>query len=254
MAYGQELNIGLTIVLGALLAAGLLVRVMQNRMRGAKVSEHKVVLTTRAVYVVFTMAGVLVALHFLGLHWVNTRRILVAVVLIGCLLIVALRRYLPPLPFKAGDMVEVAGLLGLVESISLVNTRLKAFDGRTMFIPNSVIMKDKIINYHFTPNRRIDLTFGIGYKDDLIRAKAILAEMVAEDPRILGDPAPRVFVMGLGESSVNIRVWAWAKNSDYFRTRCDLIEKVKLRFDCEGITIAYPQVDVHLHGEMKPDV
>ena len=73
--------------------------------------------------------------------------------------------------------------------------------------------------------------------------------MVAEDPRILGDPAPRVFVMGLAESAVNIRVWAWTKNSDYFRTRCDLIEKVKLRFDCEGISISYPQMDVHVSQE-----
>jgi small conductance mechanosensitive channel len=223
-------------------------------MRGYKVSEHKVILTTRAIYVVFTMVGVLVALHTLGLQWVAIRRILFAVILIGCLLILLLRRYIPPVPFKAGNMVEVAGLLGVVESISVVNTRVKAFDGRTFFIPNSVIMKDKIINYHFTPNRRIDMTFGIGYKDDLIRAKAILAEMLAEDPRILTDPAPRVFVTGLGESSVNIRVWAWTKNSDYFRTRCDLTEKVKLRFDCEGITIAYPHVDVHLSQEnaMEP--
>jgi small conductance mechanosensitive channel len=251
MAYGEDLNIGLAIVLGAVLAAGLLVRVMQNRMRGAKASEQKVVLTTRVVYVVFTIVGVLLALHTSGLQWVAIRRVLFAVILMGCLLVLALRRYIPPLPFRAGDMVEVAGLLGLVESISVVNTRVKAFDGRTFFVPNSVIMKDKIINYHFTPNRRVDLAFGIGYKDDLLNAKAVLAEMLAEDPRILGDPAPRVFVTGLDENAVNVRLWAWTNNSDYFRTRCDFIEKVKLRFGCEGITIAYPQVDVHLYREAE---
>jgi small conductance mechanosensitive channel len=219
-------------------------------MRASKASEHKVALTTRALYVGFTMAGVLLALHTLGVEWVAIRRILVAVILIGCLCVLVLRRYLPPLPFKVGQMVEVAGLMGIVEGISVVNTRLKAFDGRTMFIPNSLIMKDKIINYHFTPNRRVDLRVGIGYKDDLLKAKSILAEMLAEDPRILGDPAPRVFVTGLDESSVNVRSWAWTKNSDYFRTRCDLIERVKLRFDCEGISIAYPQMDVHVSREV----
>jgi small conductance mechanosensitive channel len=193
-----------------------------------------------------TIGGVLLALHVLGVQWENIRKILGSLILIGCLFVLVLRRYLPPLPFKVGQMVEVAGLMGIVEGISVVNTRVKAFDGRTFFIPNSVIMKDKIINYHFTPNRRVDLRIGIGYKDDLLKAKAILAQMVAEDPRILGDPAPRVFVMGLDENSVNVRVWAWTKNADYFRTRCDLIEKLKLRFDCEGITIAYPQIDVHL--------
>jgi small conductance mechanosensitive channel len=247
MEHGWDLNLALVIVLGAVIAAGLLARLAQNRLRNAKAPEHKVALTTRAIYVGLTVLGILVALHTLGLQWVAIRRILFAVILIGCLLVLVLRRYIPPLPFKAGDMVEVAGLLGIVESISVVNTRLKAFDGRTMFIPNSVIMKDKIINYHFTPNRRVDLTFGIGYKDDLLKAKALVAEILAEDPRILGDPAPRVFVMGLAENSVNIRMWAWTRNPDYFRTRCDLIEKMKLRFDCEGITIAYPQVDVHVH-------
>lgn len=249
MEHGQDLNLALIIFLGAAIVSGLVVRLAQNRLRAAKVSEQKVALITRTIYVVFTLVGLLFALHVLGLQWVAIRRILFSVILIGCIAILVLRRYIPPMPFKAGDMVEVAGLLGIVESVSVVNTRLKAFDGRTMFIPNSVIMKDKIINYHFTPNRRIDLTFGLGYKDDLLRAKAIMAEMLAEDPRILEEPAPRVFVMGLSENSVNIRMWAWSKNSDYFRTRCDLIEKMKLRFDCEGITIAYPQLDVHLSAD-----
>jgi small conductance mechanosensitive channel len=248
--YGTDLNLALSIVLGGVIGAWLVAWLIQNRLRRAKAPEQRVVLTSRTIYVGFTVLGLLVALHTLGLQWGAIRRILGSLVLIGCLLVIVLRRYIPPLPFKAGDMVEVAGLLGIVESISIVNTRVKAFDGRTFFIPNNVVMKDKIINYHFTPNRRVDLTFGIGYKDDVLKAKALVAEILAEDPRILGDPAPRVFVMELAENSVNIRMWAWAKNADYFRTRCDLIEKVKLRFDCEGITIAYPQVDVHLHGEV----
>ena len=176
MAYGQELNLGLTIFLGGVIAAGFLVRFIENRLRESRVAEHKVVLIARSIYVGLTMAGALVALHVLGLHWVNTRRILVSVILIAGLVVVLLRRYIPPVPFKVGNMVQVAGVLGIVEAISVVNTRLKAFDGRTMFIPNSLIMKDKIINYHFTPNRRVDLHFGIGYKDDIIKAKGIVTE------------------------------------------------------------------------------
>ncbi len=249
--YGQELNLALMIVLGTWILAGLLVRFFQKRLRASRVAEQKILLIARATYVGLATTGVLVALHVLGLHWGSTRKMMFSLILVAALIVLVLRRYIPPLPFKVGDMVEVSGLLGIVESISVVNTRLKAFDGRTFFIPNSAIMKDKIINYHFTANRRVDLTFGVGYADDLLKAKSIVAEILTEDPRILQDPPPRVFVMNLGESSVNVRAWAWTKNSDYFRTRCDLIEKVKLRFDCEGITIAYRQMEVHLHEEAE---
>lgn len=149
-------------------------------------------------------------------------------------------------PFKIGDMVEAGGVTGTVEGISILNTRLSGFDGTKIVMPNTSVWGGKIVNYFETPTRRIDLVFGIGYEDDLKKAKQVLEEIVTADPRVLKDPAPSVVVVELADSSVNLAVRPWVNNADWWSTRCDVIERVKLRFDEEGISIPFPQQDVHL--------
>ncbi len=157
-------------------------------------------------------------------------------------------------PFKIGDMVEVGGTTGSVEGISILNTRLAGFDGTKITMSNSSVWGGKIVNYFETPTRRIDLVFGIGYDDDLKKAKQVLEEIVASDQRVLKEPAPSVVVTELADSSVNFAVRPWVNNSDWWATRCALIEQVKLRFDQEGISIPFPQQDVHLiTADDKPE-
>ncbi len=149
-------------------------------------------------------------------------------------------------PFKVGDVVEVQGFVGIVDQIQIFNTILKTFDNKTIFIPNAALSNGNITNYSMEPTRRVDMTFGIGYDDDLKKAKELLKKLVNEDERILKDPAPLVALAELADSSVNFTVKVWVKKEDYLNVFYDFQEKVKLTFDEQGISIPYPQHDVHL--------
>jgi small conductance mechanosensitive channel len=150
-------------------------------------------------------------------------------------------------PFKVGDVVEVAGVSGSVQEITLFNTVLYTFDNQVMIIPNGKISNDTITNVNANPTRRVDLVFGISYDDDIKAAHQLLADIVAEDDRVLAEPKTTIAVSELADSSVNFIVRPWVKTKDYWDVRFHLTEKIKLRFDEAGISIPYPQQDVHLH-------
>jgi len=150
-------------------------------------------------------------------------------------------------PFKADDYVEVAGVSGVVEEIRIFSTVLRTVDNRQIIVPNSGITGGSIINYSAKQTRRIDLVFGIGYGDDLKKAKDILQKILAEEERILKEPAADIGIAELADSSVNFYVRPWVKAVDYWPVRAALLEKTKLTFDREGISIPFPQQDVHLH-------
>jgi small conductance mechanosensitive channel len=150
-------------------------------------------------------------------------------------------------PFKQGDYVEAGGAAGTIEEVAIFNTVMKSPDNRKIIVPNGSIIGGSITNYSAHPTRRIDLVFGIGYDDDIRKAKQILERIVSEDGHVLEDPAPVVAVLELADSSVNFAVRPWVKTADYWDVYFDLTEKIKLTFDAEGISIPYPQTDVHLH-------
>jgi small conductance mechanosensitive channel len=157
-------------------------------------------------------------------------------------------------PFKVGDLVEVVDVLGYVEEVQIFNTILRTRDYKTVIIPNSNITADKIVNYSKTDIIRVDLVFGIGYGDDLLKAKKVLQELLSEDERVLKNPAPTVGVLELGDSSVNLAVRPFVKVENYWAIQLDLTEQVKLRFDQEGISIPFPQRDLHLIDAHLPQL
>ena len=148
-------------------------------------------------------------------------------------------------PFKAGDFVEAGGVSGVVESIGIFSSIFRTGDNREIIIPNGAIYGGTIINYSARETRRIDMVFGIGYDDDIKKAKELLQQIVTSDDRVLSDPAPVIAVGELADSSVNFIVRPWVKSGDYWAVYWDLTEKVKLEFDAAGISIPYPQMDVH---------
>jgi small conductance mechanosensitive channel len=150
-------------------------------------------------------------------------------------------------PFKVGDYVEAGGSAGTVEEVHIFNTILKSPDNRKIIIPNSHVTGGGITNYSAKETRRVDMVFGIGYDDDIRKAKAALEEIVNDDPRILKDPPPTIALSELGDSSVNFVVRPWVKTPDYWTVYFDIHEKVKLTFDQKGISIPFPQSDVHLY-------
>ena len=150
-------------------------------------------------------------------------------------------------PFKNGDFIEAGGVTGVVERIQIFSTIMKTGDNREIIVPNGGIFGSAITNFSARDTRRVDMLFGIGYDDDLLKAKAILNRLVLEDDRILAEPAPAVAINDLGDSSVNFKVRPWVNSGDYWGVLSDFTEKVKLTFDQEGISIPYPQMDVHVN-------
>ncbi|NCC24360.1 MAG: mechanosensitive ion channel [Deltaproteobacteria bacterium] len=147
--------------------------------------------------------------------------------------------------FKVGDFVDLAGTSGTVDSINIFNTVLITPDNQKIFIPNSRVLSQNITNITANPTRRLDLVIGISYDDDVAKAKKIVADILAKENRILPDPKPTIVLGELADSSVNLFVRPWVKTSELWAVRWDLLEAIKTEFDRQGITIPYPQQDVH---------
>lgn len=151
-------------------------------------------------------------------------------------------------PFSVGDFVEGGGVTGVVKEIQIFNTVLHTGDNRKIIVPNSKIGGETITNYTAIDRRRIDMVFGVSYDDDLKKAKQILLDVVLADPRVLKDPAPVVAVSELADSSVNIILRPWVKPSDYWGVHWDTTEKVKEELEAAGLSIPYPQRDIHMNS------
>lgn len=154
-------------------------------------------------------------------------------------------------PYRVGDFVSVGGVSGTVKSVDIFNTTIHSPDNQKYIVPNANITTDVITNVTANDSRRVDLVIGIGYDDDIAKAKNILKDIVKNEKRVLEDPAPKIAVSELADSSVNFVVRPWVKTSEYWDVYFDLTEKIKVTFDKEGISIPYPQQDVHLFSEQK---
>lgn len=152
-------------------------------------------------------------------------------------------------PFKVGDVVDINGTLGIVDEIGLFTTEMHSFDNLGIVMPNTQVWGSKIVNYSQYAIRRVDMEFGIGYGDDMDKAMKLIKEVLDGDERILPEPETLLVVATLGDSSVGVRVRPWVKTEDVWPVRYDLTKKVKESFDKNGISIPFPQRDVHLFQE-----
>ena len=152
-------------------------------------------------------------------------------------------------PYDVDDFVEVAGTIGLVKKMTLVSTTINTFDNQTLIIPNSKIWGDVIKNVTAQKTRRVDLEFGVSYSDDVEKTERVLREIVESHEKVLTEPAPNIRLHTLGDSSVNFVVRPWTKTPDYWEVYWDITREVKMRFDREGISIPFPQRDVHFYKQ-----
>lgn len=150
-------------------------------------------------------------------------------------------------PFKSGDLVTVAGQIGVIESIQIFQTIMKTYDNLTIMIPNSNIMNGEIINYSLKGTRMIPLVIGISYGDDIKKAKNIMLETMKAHEKVLKDPEPTAGVLELGDSSVNLFARSWVETADWWTTKADLLESIKTDLEAGGITIPFPQMDIYVH-------
>lgn len=250
--YGLKIVAAIAIFVIGKWVANRLTQVLKGLMEKAKVDKTLVEFSESIIYTILLLVVVMAALNSLGVNTTSFVAVLGAATLaiglalqgsvsnIGAAALIIIFR-----PFKVGDMIEAGGATGTVTDINLFSTIISPVDNRTIIVPNSNIIGGNITNYSIKPNRRVDHVFGIGYDDDLKLAKNTLMEIVKADSRVLADPEPFVAVSELADSSVNFVVRAWTTNDDYWGVYFDMLESVKLTFDEKGISIPYPQMDVH---------
>jgi len=252
---GQTFVIALIILVVGLIVIKQVSKLLRLLLERLALKPNTVSTVSNIICIILLVIVVATALEHLGMNTLVIRRVIFLVSLAVIGIIAIFRPLIPSLPFKVGNTVKVGDLLGKIEATTILNTRMRTFDGRTVFIPNSKIVNDFVINYHFTKTRRIKVDVGIGYDQDILKAKQLLETIMIEDPRVLLKPArPTVYVLNLANGCVQLGGRCWVDNVKYWTTRCELIEKTKLRFNHEGITIAFPQLDVHHYdGDALPE-
>ena len=256
--YGPKIIAAVVIFILGRIVARLICNAVRRVLKRSKVDDLLVSFVGSLTYMGVLAFVIIAALNQLGIQTTSFVAILGAAGLaIGLALQGSLSNFAAGVlmiifrPFKNGDYIEGAGVAGLVEQIQIFTTELRTPDNKLVIIPNANLMSGNIVNYSANKTRRIDMVFGIGYDDDIRKAKTILQEIIATEPRILKEPAPVIAVSELGDSSVNFVVRPWAATKDYWDLYFHLTETVKIRFDEEGITIPYPQRDVHIFTEGK---
>ncbi len=151
-------------------------------------------------------------------------------------------------PYKVGDYIEAGSAAGTVLDIQIFSTVLKTGDNKIVIIPNGIIMKDSIVNYSGQATRRVDIVASCGYEDDIDKVKEILWDILNQEDRILAEPEPKIAVSELADNSINFIVRPWVNSSDRSNVKYSILEQIKKRFDEEGISIPYPQRDVHIYN------
>ena len=152
-------------------------------------------------------------------------------------------------PIAKGEFIEAQGVAGVVQGIEIFTTTLTSPDNKTITIPNGALANGNIVNFSRQKTRRVDMEFGISYDDDIKKAQKILLDIISKHKKVHKDPAPFVRLGELADSSVNFKVRGWTDTADFWDVYFDVTEEVKLRFDKEGISIPYPQRDVHLYNK-----
>jgi len=264
----QLINMALPFASNLVVAAAIylvgswLVRRLTGLMRGVskkrQLDEALSEFVISIISVVLTFIVALIALEQLGLDTTSLLALLGAAGLaVGLALKDSLSNFAAGVmlilfkPFKTGDFVEAAGIAGVVERITIFSTQLRTGDNRQIIVPNSGIYGDVITNFSAKPTRRVDLVIGISYDDNIKQARDIIQTILDQDDRILKDPAPVIVVGELGDSSVNLLVRPWVKTSDYWAVYWHLLETIKMTFDDQGISIPFPQRDVHIYQESQ---
>ena len=157
-------------------------------------------------------------------------------------------------PFRVGEYIDAGGVSGTVDAINLFTTDMTTYDGIYRSVPNAELWNRNILNYSRNPTRRLDIPVGIAYEDDVEQALDLLLSPLSQDTRVLPDPEPQVLVTGLGDSSVDLTLRCWTSRTDFWPLRFELNKKVKLWLDAAGISIPFPQRDVHLYRTSASDL
>jgi len=253
-SFGLRLIAALAIFVIGRWVARWLSGLLEKGMQKAGTDQTLVVFLRNIVYVGLMVFVILAAIGQLGIQTTSFLAVLGAAGLaVGLALQGSLANFAAGVliiifrPFKVGDYIEAGGVAGVVKAISIFTTTLQTPDNKVVIVPNAQVNSGTITNYSANDTRRVDMVFGVGYGDDLDKVRSVIEQVLAADERVLKDPAPLIAVSELADSSVNFNVRPWVNAPDYWGVYFDTHEQIKKRFDQEGISIPFPQQDVHIH-------
>lgn len=257
--YGVNILAALVILLIGLWAARLVRHIIHKVMDKRSIDPLIISFVSTVLHVLLIAFVLIAAISKLG---VQTTSLIAVLGAAGLAVALALQSSLSNIasgviiitlrPFKVGDYVEAGSSAGIIESIQLFYTRMRSPDNKELMIPNSEITSSVITNYNARSERRCDMVFGVSYDADLDKTRRTIQELLDQDERVLDEPAPEIVIGELTDSSVNFWVRPWVKTEDLWAFKWEYTEAVKKRFDKEGITIPFPQRDIHMYQHPLP--
>jgi small conductance mechanosensitive channel len=257
LSYLPKLALALVTLFAGLWLIKMFVKFLGRLMTARKIDESLKPFLSTLVKIILTVLLMISVMDMIGIEMTSFIALLGAVgIAIGMALSGSLQHFAGGVllmiykPFKRGDFIEAQDQKGTVREVGIFNTIINTVDNKTVFIPNGPLSTGTIVNYTTEDTRRVDLVFGISYKDDIDKAKKILETIMNNDQRILKEPAPVIGVAELAASSVNIALRVWTANADYFDIEFYLKETVKKEFDKQNITIPFPQMDVNVKSSV----
>jgi len=253
LPWGINITLAILVFIIGKIVVNIVTRILSNVLSRSKMDEILVNFVTSIIRTILLLFVVIAAMDQLGVNTTSLVALLGAAGLaVGLALQSSLQNFAAGVmliifrPFKAGDFIDAAGISGTVETISIFSSTLRTGDNREIIVPNGKVYGGVITNFSARETRRIDMVVGIGYDSDIKLARDTMKTLIENDDRILKDPEALIAVSELADSSVNFVVRPWVKSPDYWSVKFDLNEAIKLTFDEKGISIPYPQMDVHL--------
>jgi len=257
-SFGLSLFIALTILIVGRQVVKIVIKVISSALERSNTEDTVRIFVTNLLNTLLMIVVFIAAINQLGIQTTSIIAVLGAAGLaIGLALQGSLSNFAAGIliviyrPYKVGDYIQADNHLGTVDDIQIFSTVLKTPDNKLVIVPNGSIMNGSIVNFSNQDKRRVDIIASCSYEDDIDKVKSVLADILSQDDRILSEPEPRIAVSELADSSVNLIVRPWVKNSDYINVYYSLLEEIKKRFDKEGISIPYPQSDVHIHNHTE---
>ena len=257
-SFGLSLFIALTVLIVGRQVVKIVIKVISSALERSNTEDTVRIFVTNLLNTLLMIVVFIAAINQLGIQTTSIIAVLGAAGLaIGLALQGSLSNFAAGIliviyrPYKVGDYIQADNHLGTVDDIQIFSTVLKTPDNKLVIVPNGSIMNGSIVNFSNQDKRRVDIIASCSYEDDIDKVKSVLADILSQDDRILSEPEPRIAVSELADSSVNLIVRPWVKNSDYINVYYSLLEEIKKRFDQEGISIPYPQSDVHIHNHTE---
>ena len=242
--FGPMMIKGMILLLLVLILVKYLGRFLAILLIRTGMPERKAAYSVTVLHILVLLIGALLVLNLVGFPGVLLFRVIMLIVMVGVAVYVIGKPYIPQLPFKKGEIIKIGDGMGTVDLITVMHTRIRTFDGKVIYIPNHKVLNDQVTNSSARPNRRLDIDFFIPYDQDVEKVKVVVSEILEQDDMVLEKPAPRVVIDKFTPDYMEMKARFWVERKNALSGRWGLNEKIKLRFEEEGISMASPRIQI----------